>query len=226
MPEPRRGAALTILFSPHGTSVDNEAGRASGHADVPLSATGRRQAAELGRHYATTDVDVVSCSDLRRAHDTALIAFRDRSLPIQADPRLREFDYGDRTQCPRDELDLTAHVRAPFPNGESVAMAVDRVGEFLDEAASKHMGWTMVVIGHMATRYGLEHWSSDVPLEEIVSAPLEWRQVPIWRYTLGPRTGDRTRRQARGVRPARRRRVPAARGVRVAPGPFLDRDRL
>ncbi len=35
---------LTLFYSPHMTSVDNEAGRASGHADVPLSALGRQQA--------------------------------------------------------------------------------------------------------------------------------------------------------------------------------------
>ena len=41
---------LALFYSPHATSVDNEAGLASGHADVPLSGLGRRQARELGRH--------------------------------------------------------------------------------------------------------------------------------------------------------------------------------
>ncbi len=41
---------LTLFYSPHMTNVDNEAGRASGHADVPLSALGRQQAQELGQH--------------------------------------------------------------------------------------------------------------------------------------------------------------------------------
>lgn len=31
---------LTLFYSPHMTSIDNEAGRASGHADVPLSEAG------------------------------------------------------------------------------------------------------------------------------------------------------------------------------------------
>jgi broad specificity phosphatase PhoE len=190
---PGRGG-LTILFSPHATSVDNEVGRASGHADVPLSALGRRQAAELGRHYASLAVDTVACSDLRRAHDTALIAFGDRGLPIRPDPRLREFDYGDQTQCPRDELALEAHVTLPYPGGESVAMAVERVGAFLREAIVEHAGQTLAVIGHVATRYGLELWSSNTTLEEVVAAPWEWRDVPIWRYTLDPAVSHRIRR--------------------------------
>jgi broad specificity phosphatase PhoE len=43
---------LTLFYSPHMTSIDNETGRASGHANVPLSALGRQQAQEVGQHYA------------------------------------------------------------------------------------------------------------------------------------------------------------------------------
>ncbi|HLZ58333.1 MAG TPA: histidine phosphatase family protein [Ktedonosporobacter sp.] len=43
---------LTLFYSPHMTSIDNEAGRASGHADVPLSETGQQRARELAQHYA------------------------------------------------------------------------------------------------------------------------------------------------------------------------------
>jgi broad specificity phosphatase PhoE len=186
MAERPGSTVLTILFSPHATSVDNEAGLASGHADVALSALGRRQAAELGHHYASMKVDAVACSDLRRAHDTALIAFAGRPLPIRPDRRLREFDYGDRTRCPRTELDLAAHLTRQFPNGESVAMAVERVGAFLRAAIVEHAGQTLAVVGHVATRYGIEFWSGQATLEEIVATPWDWRDVPIWRYALGP----------------------------------------
>jgi len=41
-----------LVFETHATSLDNEAGLASGHHDVALSPDGRRQAAELGRRHA------------------------------------------------------------------------------------------------------------------------------------------------------------------------------
>jgi broad specificity phosphatase PhoE len=62
---------LTLFFSPHMTSVDNEAGRASGHADVPLSVHGQQRAQELGQHYATEALDAIFCSDLQHASSTA-----------------------------------------------------------------------------------------------------------------------------------------------------------
>jgi broad specificity phosphatase PhoE len=44
----------TIWFETHATSLDNEAGLASGRFDADLSAAGVEQAVELGRRYAGT----------------------------------------------------------------------------------------------------------------------------------------------------------------------------
>ncbi|HEU5369886.1 MAG TPA: histidine phosphatase family protein, partial [Ktedonobacterales bacterium] len=62
---------LTLFYSPHMTSVDNVARRASGHADVALAASGQQQARELGQHYAAEALNAVFYSDLQRAAATA-----------------------------------------------------------------------------------------------------------------------------------------------------------
>ncbi len=180
---------LTVLYSPHMTSVDNEAGRASGHVDVPLSDLGRLQAMELGQHYASEPIAAVFCSDLQRARATADLAFGARDVPIVADARLRECDYGNLTQAPREqvEAEFSHRIVKPFPNGESVRMVVVRVGAFLRDCLCKYDGQTMVVIGHRATRYGLEYWCGEGSLEAIVGAEWEWREIPIWHYELHAR---------------------------------------
>jgi broad specificity phosphatase PhoE len=177
---------LTLYYSPHSTSVDNEAGRASGHADVPLSALGRQQARELGLHYASEALEAIFCSDLQRAHTTAEIAFSSRGLPIVPDARLREYDYGEMTQYPiaQVEQEFARRITEPFPRGESLLMVVQRVGAFLRDTLQEYDGKTIVVIGHRATRYGLEYWHGDASLEEIVGTPWPWLDVPIWRYEL------------------------------------------
>jgi broad specificity phosphatase PhoE len=177
---------LTLYYSPHMTSVDNEIGRASGHADVPLSTLGRQQAQELGQHYATFSLDAISCSDLQRASTTAQIAFAGGALPLVPDARLREYDYGDLTQYPvaQVEEEFPRRITEPFPHGESLLMVVQRVGAFLRDALQQYDGKSIVVIGHRATRYGLEYWCGDASLEEIVRTPWQWREIPIWRYEL------------------------------------------
>jgi broad specificity phosphatase PhoE len=177
---------LNIFYSPHMTSIDNEAGRASGHADVPLSEAGRQRAQEIGRHYAAEMLDAVFCSDLQRAFVTSQIAFAGRNVPIVPDARLREYDYGDMTQYPIAlvEEEFSRRIREPFPNGESLLMVAQRVGAFLHEVLQQYDGKTIVVIGHRATRYGIEYWCGEDSLEEIVRTPWEWREIPIWRYEL------------------------------------------
>ncbi len=186
---------LTLFYSPHMTSVDNEAGRASGHADVPLSEAGRGLARELGQHYAQHTLDAVFCSDLQRAKVTADLAFTGRALPIFPDARLRECDYGDMTQQPpaQIEAEFARRIEEPYPNGESLRMVAQRVGAFLRDTLSDYDGKTIVVIGHRATKCGLIYWTGNAPLEEIVLAPWEWRNVPIWRYELHARSLERQR---------------------------------
>lgn len=179
-------AMLTIYFSPHMTSVDNEAGRASGHADVPLSSLGREQARELGKHYVTKTLDAVFCSDLQRASTTGEIAFSVRQLPLMLDARLRECDYGELTQCSRAQMEteFPRRIHKPFPGGESIAMVVRRVGAFLQDSSATYDGKTIAIIGHRATKYALRYWQSDATLEELVHAPEEWLDVPVYRYEI------------------------------------------
>lgn len=184
---------LTLFYSPHMTSIDNEAGVASGHADVPLSALGRDRARELGQHYATVALNAVFCSDLQRASITTQIAFSERNLLLVSDSRLREYDYGDLTQCPIAEVEEQFHRRItePFPHGESLLMVVQRIGAFLRDILHAYDGKTIGVIGHRATKYGLEYWCGDASLEEIIRTPWEWREIPIWRYELDAQTLER-----------------------------------
>ena len=190
---------LTIFYSPHSTSVDNEARRASGHADVPLAERGRQQARELGRHYAAMALDAVFCSDLKRARTTAELAFSGRGLPIVPDARLREYDYGELTQRPvvQVEEEFARRITEPFPNGESMLMVAQRVGAFLRDVLREYNEKTVVVIGHRATKYALEYWSGGASLEEIVRTSWEWRDIPIWRYEL--RTSDLEHRSLAGT---------------------------
>jgi broad specificity phosphatase PhoE len=175
---------LVVVFETHATSLDNEAGLASGWFDVALSATGEEQARLVGVRRRDDDLAAVFCSDLTRAFRTAEIAFGDRALPIVRDGRLRECDYGAFTRCSTLEVEArrAAHVSTPFPNGESYEQVVERVSAWLTEAATRFWGRTVLVIGHRATHYALEHLVRHVPLHDAVSSTWQWQ--PGWTYRV------------------------------------------
>ena len=72
----------------------------------------------------------------------------------------------------------------PFPDGESWRQAVRRAGGFLHELAETHDGERVLMIGHVATRWALDHYVSRRPLEELVEAPFDWQEG--WTYVLQP----------------------------------------
>jgi broad specificity phosphatase PhoE len=178
---------MVLWFETHATSVDNEAGLASGWYDVELSARGVQQARELGQRRSESGLTAIYCSDLRRSYDTAHIAFPDTEVAITHDGRLRECDYGDLTRRPVAEIDAhrTRAVHTAFPRGESYADVTRRVGAWLEEVRTRHGSGTLLVIGHRATFYALEHLFRGRSLEDAVAARWQWQ--PGWRYQLAAR---------------------------------------
>jgi broad specificity phosphatase PhoE len=176
--------AVEITFETHSTSVDNESGIASGWRDVSLSPTGRGQAKELGERHRGERIDAIFPSDLRRAVETAEIAFPGGTVPLYPDHRLRESDYGTMTGASPEEIDADRlnRIDEPFPNGESLRGVVARVEGFISDLARDWDGKRVVVIGHRATLLAFEHLLRGVGLEEAAAASFEWQ--PGWHYVL------------------------------------------
>jgi len=174
---------LTIIFEAHGTTFDNEAHLSSGHNDVALSSLGEQQSREMGERYKDDHFDAIFTSDLQRAYKSAEIGFGSK-WPIVQDARLRECDYGGFTQHPSEEVDVqkTLRITEPFPNGESYTQTTARMKSFLDDLKRDYDGKRVMIIGHRATQYGLDHLINDVPLEQLVSSHFKWQ--PGWEYKL------------------------------------------
>jgi 2,3-bisphosphoglycerate-dependent phosphoglycerate mutase len=178
----RAGMTVEVVFETHATSEDNEAGIATGWLPGRLSAAGREQARELGERRRHDGIAVVFTSDLQRAVETAEIAFACSGIPILADPRLRECDYGELNGTPEPIRDRAEHIDVPYPGGESWRGAVERVTGFLEELRAERNGERVVVIGHSATRLALEVLVRGRPLEEVMAEPFDWQ--PGWEYVL------------------------------------------
>jgi 2,3-bisphosphoglycerate-dependent phosphoglycerate mutase len=179
--------AVRIVFETHSLTIDNERGAATGWLGGRLSARGRVLAEELGARRREDAIDAVFVSDLARAVETAEVAFGGTNMPVTLDWRLREIDYGELNGAPVDviEAERAGRIDVPFPGGESYRDAVTRVAWFLDDAMRNATERARILlIGHTATRWGLDHLLDDRPLTEVVTAPFGWREG--WDYGLVP----------------------------------------
>ncbi len=184
---------IDIIYETHSISEDNERGIATGWLDGRLSERGRLLALELGKRRRHDHTQVVFTSDLGRAVETAEIAFAGIDMPIIKDTRLRECNYGRLNGAPVVKLDAERlqHIDTPFPDGESYRDVVRRMSAFLADLSRDWEGARVLLIGHSATRWALENMLNGVPLENLVSAPFQWREG--WSYKLPPGwTGNST----------------------------------
>ncbi len=174
---------MKIYFAAHSTTKDNEAHLSSGWKDIELSDLGIQQSKELGERFKNIKIDLICCSDLKRAVDTVKIAFKDK-IPVIIDKRLRELNYGDFNSKPSEVVESMKkeHIKEPFPNGESYERAIERVQKFYRELKEKHPDKTVLVVGHRATQYGLDTLVGGKTIEECLSVPFKWQ--PYWEYQL------------------------------------------
>ena len=161
-----------------------QAGRATGWLPGQLSERGRAQARQLGQRRCSDGITAVFSSDLNRAAQTASIAFGQTPIPVLHDWRLRECDYGQRNGMPAAELHAgrREHLDQPYPDGESWRQAVTRVGRFLSDLPLRWDGQRILVIGHVATRWGLDHFIAGTQLEHLAEQDFAWQEG--WEYRL------------------------------------------
>ncbi len=177
-------STVQLIFETHQLTDNNEAGIATGWLPGHLSEKGRQLAKELGQRRAVDAISAVFTSDLYRAVETAHIAFGGTGIPIYRDSRLRECNYGLLNGKPVATLQgrRIDHITEPFPGGESYIEVVDRVKDFLKDLAAQWQGKTVLVIGHSATRWALDHLINGARLEDLVDAPFQWKKG--WEYVV------------------------------------------
>jgi broad specificity phosphatase PhoE len=138
---------LTLVLTRHGLTDRSEPEQHLGQRiDISINTAGRRQAEALARRLAPVRFDRVVTSPLFRARETAALLVW--GVPIEADPRLREMDYGaweGRTYAQVEESDrelrrdweLSPDVIA-CPGGESGNAVATRLRSFLADMLEDH----------------------------------------------------------------------------------------
>lgn len=176
--------SVELVYETHAITEDNEAGIATGWLPGRLSAAGHVSAAALGRRRRDDGLAAVFTSDLERALETARLAFGEGGPPRFADWRLRECDYGELNGAPvaRVQSQRRRYLDHPHPNGESWRQAIARTGRFLADLSAIWDGARVLVIGHSAQRFALDHLLNGERLEALVEAPFTWREG--WEYHL------------------------------------------
>ena len=153
--------ATQITAVRHGETDWNAQSRLQGHLDIDLNERGRWQAQRAGLALADSGITTIYCSDLRRAHDTALAIAQHSGIAAAAlrlEPGLRERSFGDFQGLTYDEVGalhpedaLRWKQRDPHwapPGGESPAALHQRIATTLHAIAAQHPGEHIALVSH------------------------------------------------------------------------------
>ena len=172
--------AVNITYFVHGTTFDNEKEISSGWNDVELSELGIKQAKELREQTEGKKFDVVFCSDLKRAVDSARFAFGGHA-PIVEDQRLRECNYGifNGKDSSIVEPLQEKNVKQRFPEGESYLDVKKRIEEFLHHLKEDYEGKSVAIVAHKAPQLALDVLIKNKTWREAFDQ--DWRKKKLWR---------------------------------------------
>ena len=152
-------APTTTVLLRHGDTQFSPEHRFSGLRDVPLSASGTRQARAAADRLATgPPIDALVSSPLQRAVRTASIAAGELGLTAVIDDDLRETDFGEwdgftlaeiQQRWPSAAAVWSRDPEQAPPGGESFAATAHRVNQACDRLLRDHGGQTVLVVSHV-----------------------------------------------------------------------------
>ena len=179
---------MRILLARHGETPWNAEGRYQGQIDIPLSATGERQASSLGERLREVAITRAIASPLARARRTAELALGEaRAAMLGIDDGLKEIGHGEwegllaaeiRERDPSRLLawrEAPESVLMPGPGGESLRNVADRAWPAFARACEGLSDQdTLLLVAHDAVNRVLLCRILGLPLSRLWS----FRQAP------------------------------------------------
>lgn len=86
---------MTLYVLRHGQTPWNKLKKLQGRMDIPLNENGLELATKTGEAMLDVPIDMVICSPLKRARQTAELITVGRNIPMIIDERIEEISFGD-----------------------------------------------------------------------------------------------------------------------------------
>lgn len=161
---------MKVYVIRHGQTEWNVLKKMQGSADIPLNEKGIEQAQQVKSNLENVTFDVILCSPMIRAKQTAEIIKNERNLNIIFDNRLRERDYGEFEGTSKSSFnynDFWAYNKnIKYAKAENVQEFFNRVYGFLDEIKNKYIDKNILIICHAGVIKAIECYANGMMKDE------------------------------------------------------------
>lgn len=152
---------MKIIFVRHGQTEWNVLDKVQGRVDIELNEIGKNQAKEIAIKLINEKIDLIVCSPLSRAIQTAEIINDGRNIPIIIDEGVSERCFGVLEGEKRSLVEFGVYwdkdANLPIEKGECLSDFLERINNFVKRLKERHDEKTVLVVSHGGVSIALQY---------------------------------------------------------------------
>ncbi len=161
---------MNILIVRHGQTDVNLERRLQGLTDNPLNDTGREQAQIAKQKLEDEPIDLIICSPLVRARETADIINKGRNIKIIYDDRIIERDFGEFEGDYIKNYDMyefwSYKANKKYEKAENIKEFFSKIYSFLDDIKEKYKGKNILLVAHSGVSIAVKCYFEGIPEDD------------------------------------------------------------
>ena len=180
---------MRILITRHGQTNWNVLKKVMGRCNEPLNEKGLEQAEETRNELLDKNIDLIICSPLKRAKQTAEVINRNRNLPVIYDDRIIERDFGEFEGLETKDFDFHGYwnyyKNDKYERAENIQEFFKRVYDFLDDIIDKYSDKNILIVAHGGISIPVScYFSKNIPEGSLVDAGLVLGNCQVASYDI------------------------------------------
>lgn len=161
---------MNIIIVRHGQTDFNLERKLQGVTDNKLNETGKEQARITKDKLKDEKIDLIICSPLIRARETADIINEERKLEIIYDDRLIERDFGEYEgeyikNYNVDEF-WSYNENKEYEKAENIRVFLKRVHEFLKDIEERYKDKNILLVAHAGVSVAIKCYYNGIPEDD------------------------------------------------------------
>ena len=180
---------MKLLVTRHGQTDWNVQKKVMGRCDEPLNEKGLEQAEETRKKLLEENIDLIICSPLQRAKQTAEVINKGRNIKVIYDDRLIERDFGEFEGIETKNFDFHGYwnyyKNDHYESAENIQEFFKRVYSFLDDIINKYKDKNILIVAHGGISIPIRcYFNENIPEGSLVAAGLVLENCQVASYDI------------------------------------------
>lgn len=161
---------MKLYIVRHGQTDWNSQHKVQGKADISLNSKGIAQAEEIRKKLENELIDLIICSPLKRAKETAEVINRDRNIPIIYDEEISERDFGEFEGNNQKDFDFNGFWSYKqdqhYESAENIKDFFYRIYTRLDKIKNDYKSKRILLVTHGGVSIAIECYFNGIPNQD------------------------------------------------------------